>query len=278
MLRFAMCNEAFEGWSFADACRSIRGAGFTGIEIAPYTLGPSPDVRELRAVMAGEGLRFVGLHWLMVSPAGLHVTTPDDLVRQRSWEHVRGLVDLAGDLSGDGVDSPAVMVFGSPKQRGTTLGSTVAEAKRRFAEGLAELAPHAENRGVTLLVEALPADQCDVVQTLAEAAEIVREVGHPAIQTMFDTHNAVDEREAPAQLLERYAPEIRHVHVNELDGRYAGSGNYDFRLVLGTLERMGYGGWVSSEVFDFQPDPVTIANETIHYLQSIYEEIRSHRG
>src|SRR5450432_278205 len=81
-LRHAICNEVFEKWTFADTCRAIRSAGYTGIEIAPFTLADDPAAfpparrRECRAVIASEGLQFVGLHWLMAAPQGLHVTTP----------------------------------------------------------------------------------------------------------------------------------------------------------------------------------------------------------
>ncbi len=271
MLRFAMCNEAFADMGFSDACREVAAAGYQGIEIAPFTLAPSPaDVNsarrhELRAMMRDAGLAFVGLHWLMVSPAGLHATAGDRVLRERSWDHLRALVDLCGDLA----SGPSVMVFGSPKQRGTTGGSSPAEAVQRFEDGLRALAAHAESRRVTILVEALPANQCDVVQSLEEAAAMVRDINHPAIQTMFDTHNAVDEPEPHAALIERYFPLIRHVHVNEMDGRYPGTGDYDFRSVLKTLERLDYTGWISLEVFDFKPNPVIIAREALHYLQSI---------
>ena len=81
-LRHSICNEAFDKWPFAEACRAIRKAGYTGIEIAPFTLAETPaeitpaQRHEYREIMASEGLAFVGLHWLMVSPKGLHVTTP----------------------------------------------------------------------------------------------------------------------------------------------------------------------------------------------------------
>jgi sugar phosphate isomerase/epimerase len=161
------------------------------------------------------------------------------------------------------------MVFGSPKQRATTGGATREEATRRFADGFRELAGHAESRNVTMLVEALPAGQCDVVQTLAEAAAIVREIGSPAVRTMFDTHNAVDETEPHVVLIERYFPLIRHVHVNEMDGRYPGTGDYDFGALLEALERLNYSGWVSLEAMDFRPDPVTIARESLRYLKGL---------
>ena len=273
--RQAICNEAYEKWDFARACKSIRQAGYDGIEIAPFTLAEDPPSlspgarRECRDIIASEGLGFVGLHWLMVSPKGLHVTTPDAALRERSWGHIRGLVDLCSDLGG------GLMVFGSPAQRATTGGSTREEATRRYVDGLASVAPHAGARGVTILVEALPKSQCDVVQTLEEAAGIVREIDHAAIRTMFDTHNAAEEVEPHASLVEKYYDVIRHVHVNEMDGGYCGTGDYDFRPVLDVLRRRDYKGWVSLEAFDFKPGAETIANESLRYLEARISELPS---
>jgi sugar phosphate isomerase/epimerase len=271
MLRFAMCNEAFGETPLPEVCRVLRGAGYTGIEIAPFTLDTAPDTisagrrKEMRCTIEDSGLDFVGLHWLLAGPPGLHVTTPDDLVRMRSWDYIHRLVDLSADLA----DGPSVMVFGSPKQRATTGGSSPEAAVERFVDGLRSVAPHAESRAVTILVEALPSDQCDIIRTLAEAADVVHQMNSPAVQTMFDTHNAADETEPHPQLIERYLPLIRHVHINEMDGRHPGTGDYDFRSILQILERLGYNGWVSLEAFDFTPGGPAIARETLTYLRSL---------
>lgn len=257
----------FQSWSFADAAKFVRSTGYSGLEIAPFTLAETPAAispaqrAEYRNILASEGLSFVGLHWLMVSPKGLHVTTPDRALRDRSWQHIRDLIDLCADLGPNGV-----MVFGSPVQRSTIDGATVEEATARYIEGLSSVAPQAAQRGVTILVEALPLEQADVVNTLAEAAAIVRQIGNPAIQTMFDTHNAVDEKEPHASLVEKYFDVIRHVHVNEMDGRHPGKGDYDFMPVLKTLKRLGYRGWISLEAFDFSFGAETIARESIDFL------------
>lgn len=267
-----MCNEAFEGWDFAEACRTIRKAGYTGIEIAPFTLSsdpasiPAAKRREYCDIIASEGLTFAGLHWLMVAPKGLHITTPDDELRKRGWDLIHSLIDLCADLGNHGV-----MVFGSPVQRGTTGGSTRMEATRHYVEGLAGVAPHACQRGVTILVEALPIGQCDVVNTLDEAAAIVREIDQPSIRTMFDTHNAVDEAEPHNVLVDRYFDLIRHIHINEMDGGYPGTGKYDFKPVFRTLARRGYQGWISLEVFDFKPGAAKIANDSLRYIESQIE-------
>ena len=268
VFRHSICNEAFEKWSFADSCKAIRRAGYTGIEIAPFTLAPAPGEiteaqrAEYRDIIRSEGLTFVGLHWLMVSPKGLHVTGPDAALRCRSWEHIRALIDLCADLGPDGV-----MVFGSPNQRRTTGGLTREQATRNYIDGLAGVAGHAENRGVKVLVEALPVAQSDVVQTLAEAVAIVEEIGSPAIRTMFDVHNAVDELESHAVLVERYFDFLCHVHVNELDGRHCGAGGYDFKPVFEVLRRRGYAGWISLEAFDFTPGPERLANDSLRHLE-----------
>jgi D-psicose/D-tagatose/L-ribulose 3-epimerase len=271
--RYSICNEIFEGTPFHQACRTARTIGYDGIEIAPFTLADSPASlrlakrKQYRGIMSSEGLCFAGLHWLMVAPKGLHVTTPDPGVRARSWQHIRDLIDLCADLGDNGV-----MVFGSPKQRSTTGGSSVEEATKRLQDGLAGVSGHAMERGVTILLEALPLSQCDVVRTLEEATRIVREIGSPSVRTMFDTHNTEDETEPHPELIDRSFEYIRHVHVNEMDGRHPGTGAYDFREVLDVLRRRNYSGWVSLEVFDFSAGAENIARESLSYLKSIAEQ------
>ncbi|MGA2327752.1 MAG: sugar phosphate isomerase/epimerase family protein [Bryobacteraceae bacterium] len=265
--RHSICNELYQGRPFAQTCQSIRQAGYTGIEIAPFTLAvdaatiPPAERRKYASIIQSEGLEFVGLHWLMLGPQRLHVTAPDRALRERSWDYVRRLIDLCADFGPDGV-----MVFGSPKQRGATGGLGREEATRNFVDGLAGVAPHAVERGVTVLIEALSPDQTDVVTSLGEAVALVREIDSPAIRTMFDCHNAIAEPEPHAALVERHFDLIRHVHLNEMDGRHPGTGSYDFKPVLEVLARRGYGGWLSLEVFDFTPGADVIATESLHYM------------
>jgi sugar phosphate isomerase/epimerase len=267
--RHSICNEVYKGWDFRKACQSIRQAGYTGIEIAPFTLAEDPCTltpaqrREYKAIMAEEGLEFVGLHWLMVSPAGLHVTTPDHSLRARSWAHIHDLIDLCADLGSNGV-----MIFGSPKQRTSVGGIAPAEATKHYVNGMATSGHWAAQRGVTLLIEALPPADTDVVTSLDEAARWVEQIANPAVRTMFDSHNAVQETEPHVDLVKRYFPLIRHVHVNELDGKHPGRGDYDFRPVLAELAARDYKGWISLEAFDFSFGAETIANESIRHMEA----------
>jgi D-psicose/D-tagatose/L-ribulose 3-epimerase len=266
--RHAICNEIFERRPHSEACRAIRRAGYGGIEIAPFTLAEDPAAipagqrREIQEIIASEGLQFVGLHWLMVSPKGLHATSPDAAQRGRSWLHIRRLIDLCADLGAGGV-----MVLGSPRQRATSGGLSRGDATHHLVDGLVSVAPQAGERSVIILLEALPRAQCDVVTSLDEAAAIVRAINHPAIRTMFDSHNAIDEAAPHGALVDRHFDLIRHVHVNEMDGRHPGTGTYDFKPVLEVLRRRGYAGWISLEAFDFSAGAERIAEDSLRYLE-----------
>ena len=156
--KLSMCNEAFasanERKSFPETCKAIRNAGYTGIEVAPFSLSDDPIAitaarrREYADAIQSEGLTFAGLHWLLLAPKGLNVVTSDRVIREKSWRHMSHLIDLCADLGQNGK-----MVLGSPDQRKVTGELTRAEAVQYFTDGLAGIAPHAVERGVTVLIE-----------------------------------------------------------------------------------------------------------------------------
>lgn len=271
-LRFAVCNEVFGDIPFAESCRAIKQIGYSGIEIAPFTLADNPvtlttdDRERIRRQIIERGLSFTGLHWLLMSPKGLHATTPDKAIRRATWDFVAGLIDLCSDLTDGRAGANSVMVFGSPQQRSATSGAAPQEAVEILKDELTRIAPHAAERGVVLLLEPLSRSQTNVINTMAEAVEIVKEIDHPAIATMFDVHNAIDEIPSHLELLGEYLPWIKHVHVNEMDGREPGTGEYDFGRLLSFLEKTTYRGWISLEVFDFSRDGREIAKAGFDHL------------
>ena len=276
--RYAMCNESMQGMKWAEQCELLAKAGFRGIEIAPFALAQkgieeiAPRKRQAMVLaMKNAGIECVGLHWLLSPPPrGLHVTTPDAKVRAKSLRYFHKLIDFCGDLGGK------IMVFGSPKGREAVKGISVQEATKYLTESLAGVADHAQQRGVKILLEPLGHNQTDVVNTTAETMKIIEEVHHPALQTMFDFHNTIDEKIPFHEIIEKYFAHLYHVHVQEMDGRYLGAGNgvKDFGRAFQALKDLHYDQWVSLEVFDFSPGPKTIAKESMKALKVIEGKLR----
>jgi sugar phosphate isomerase/epimerase len=215
--------------------------------------------------MKDAGIECVGLHWLLAPPPkGLHFTTPDASVREKTIAYFNELIDFCGDLGGP------YMIFGSPKQR-NTKGISVGEAKKYFADGLVAVADHSQQRGVIILVEPLGKTVTDVVNTLAEASELVDRIDHPAVQMMFDFNNTVDETEPFDVLLRKYYKRIHHVHVQEMGGKHLGTGTAvnDYVKAFQKLKDLKYNKWISLEVFDFSPGGRKIAEESMMVLKQI---------
>ena len=269
MQRFAICNETFQDWPWDRVCRFVAETGYQGIEIAPFTFASAvtdipPEQRsEIRRVAEDAGLEIVGLHWLLASPKGLHIHTRDAALRQRTVDYLRALADFAGD-----VGAP-LMVFGSPFQRKLEDGDR-AGAWERIQDSYRQVLPTLEARNVLLCQESLPAPESDFILTAAEAAQFVRELGHPNVQMMLDVKSMCSEDRPPAEIIREFAPLMRHFHANDANRRGPGFGDTDFRPIAAALREVGYGGYVSVEVFDYSPDPETIARESLRYLKEVF--------
>ena len=97
-MKFATCNEYFEGWKIEDVFDYAAEIGYDGVEIAPFTLASSVDEigsqrrGEIRAAAAAAGVEIVGLHWLLASPEGLYIDHPDDAIRSRTRDYLKELI------------------------------------------------------------------------------------------------------------------------------------------------------------------------------------------
>ena len=266
-MKFAICNETFQGWEWEPTCRYAAKTGYRGIEIAPFTL--AEDIRsldsaarqEIRGVAESNGLEIVGLHWLLVSPKGLSATTADSAVRKETADYLAALADFCGDLGGK------IMVLGSPAQRMIPEGESRETAADRFLETIRPALDRAADRGITLCLEPLPEPDTNFLLTLREARELIEKLGHPAAKTIFDVKSACSEGIPLPDLIREFAPLIAHVHANDSNRRGPGFGSVDFRPILSTLSDVGYDGYVSVEVFDYSPDPETIATESLRNLR-----------
>jgi len=277
-MKFAMCNEFCQGRSFAGACSLAADTGYDGIEIAPFTLAdsvldiPPARRRTVRDTAADHGLEIVGLHWLLVKPEGLHLTGPDAAVRARTVDYLAAEIDFCADVGG------RVLVFGSPNQRNVPDGESYEQAWGRAAEAFRRLGEYAARRNVVFCVEPLAPAETNFLQTAAEAARMVEEVGSPGFRMILDVKAMCGDVEPIPQIIRRCAPYLEHFHANDANLSGPGFGATDFVPIARALREAGYDSWVSVEVFDFSVAPETIARQSLDYLKRVFRQAPDERG
>ena len=266
-MRFAICNELFERWEFDEMCRFVKGAGYEGLELAPFTLAPRiTDLdrarrEELMSIATGAGLEILGLHWLLAGTDGLYLTSPDAAVRARTADYLVALAEATRDLGGD------LMVFGSPKQRSLLPGVTQPQAFDWAVETFRRAMPGVSACGVTICMEPLSSAETDVVNTCDAAIQLAGMVGSANFVLHLDVKAMSSEQTPMAELIRRHAPTAGHFHANDANLRGPGFGDIDFVPIFRELTAAGYDRWVSVEVFDYKPDPQTIARDSIDYMR-----------
>ena len=274
--RIALCNEVLADLPFARQCAMAAALGYDGLELAPYTLDEAPhrlpagQRTGLRRAVTDAGLAVVGLHWLLVTPKGLSITSPDDNVRARTVDVMSGLIDLCADLGG------RVLVHGSPQQRAIADGQSPADAWARARACFAAASEVAAAAGVTYCLEPLSRRETAFVNTVAEAVRMVDEVDSPAFRTMLDTSAAgLSERDPIDRLIAHWFPtgKLAHIQLNDRNRRAPGQGGDGFLPVLAALRRVGYAGAVSVEPFVYEPDGPTTAARAIGYLRGLEEAL-----
>jgi sugar phosphate isomerase/epimerase len=273
-MRYAICNETFEGWDHERVCRFVAGLGYQGLEIAPFTLAPritdvaAPRRRELRCQAEDCGLTLIGLHWLLAKTEGLHLTSPDPAVRQRTADYLGELARCCADLGGD------ILVFGSPAQRRIPAGATRAQATGYAVDTFRRAAPAIGDAGVRLCLEPLSPPEADFLNTAAEGVELIERIDHPSFMLHLDV-KAMSTEETPApELIRTHIRRLGHFHANDPNRRGPGFGSTDFVPIFRALHDSGYQGWVSVEVFDYSPDPEMIARESLRYMRECLGEAK----
>jgi sugar phosphate isomerase/epimerase len=275
-MRIALCNEVIAPMPFPRQCEYAAKLGYDGLEIAPYTLSDEPhrlgaaQIAAARAAASDAGIAVTGLHWLLIKPPGLSISTRDDAIRKKTTDVMLALIDQCAELGG------RYLVHGSPHQRRVDPGESRAAALARAQQSFAAVAARAEKAGVIYCIEPLAADQTPLINTLEEAARIVREIGSPALRSMLDCSAAGRMEKQPlAALVEQWLPQgmIAHVQLNDRNRRGPGQGEQKFAPVLAALKRHRYAGDLAVEPFDYVPDGPGAAARAIGYVRGVLEAL-----
>ena len=268
-MKYAICNETFADWEHARVCNRIAELGYTGLEVAPFTLASriaevSANRRsELRRQAEVAGVKIIGLHWLLAKTEGFHLTSPDAAIRKRTGEYLAELARAAADLGGD------ILVLGSPVQRNLAEGTTRERGNDLAADTISHCLKALEGGKVFLCLEPLTTAETNFMISAAEGVALARQIAHPFVRLHLDVKAMSAEASPVPDIIRANGEYLHHFHANDSNLRGPGFGNVDFQPIFQALRDVRYDGWVSVEVFDYSPDPDTIARESIRYLREV---------
>ncbi|MBH55169.1 MAG: D-tagatose 3-epimerase [Opitutaceae bacterium] len=269
-MKFALCNETFGDVPLAKSARLAAGHGYTGLEIAPFTL--TNDVRSISSAEAQSlgdqvrdaGLDIVGIHWLLAKTEGYHLTSPDPATRQATIDYVKRLADLCQNLGGK------IMVWGSPEQRNLEGDWEYEAAFDRATTVLKATAAHCGELGVTIAMEPLGPTETNFLNTALETIRLCEAVDHPSCRLHLDVKAMSTESGSIGDVIRASRNWTAHFHANDPNFYGPGMGGVKYGPIVEALGETAYDGWVSVEVFKYDPSPDIIAETSIQNLRKFF--------
>ena len=274
-MRYAICNETFEGWDHGRVCAAAAPARLHRPGDRPVHARPADHrrdgrtaARRLRRQAEDAGLTIIGLHWLLAKTEGLMLTSPDAgraAADRRLSRRIGPLLPRPGRrLDGVRLAATAADPAGS-----------YARAGRRLRRGHVSpaLPDDRRRRRPPLPGAACAAPEADFLNTCAEAVEMLDRIDHPNFVLHLDVKAMSSEDGAdsgPDPPTRRPAPAISTPTTPTAAA--PASAPPIFGRSFGRCRRAGYSGWVSVEVFDYTPDPETIARESIRYMRECEDD------
>jgi sugar phosphate isomerase/epimerase len=223
-----------------DAC--ARG-GVPAIAIWRHKLAETGVDRAARLVRDA-GLRVSSLCRGGMFPA---LTAPE---RAAKIEDNRRAIDEAAAVGAEVL----VLVCGAAPDR------DIAGAREMVADGVAAIAPYAEERGVKLGIEPLHpafAAERSCITTLREARQLAERIG-PGVGVVVDVYHVWWDPERTAEIA-RLGSRVVGYHVNDwlvpaqnvlMNRGMMGDGVIELRRIRGEVECAGYQGPIEVEIFN----------------------------
>ena len=273
-IELSYCNEmlADEGKSLAGQARIAAALGCMGLELAPGSIQREPHkmtderIDDVRRTIETQGIVVTGLHWLLAPYPSLSITEPARAEETRVV--LLRLVEMCARLGG------TVLVHGSPGQRQLVDGETATSARARLVEFFKPIAEKCEQLSVTYCLEPLGREETPIVNTVAEACEIVDAVGSDRFLTMIDTSAAGKTEDMPvADLIRKWVPTgaIGHIQVNDTNRGAPGMGEDPFWDIVRAIRAVGWTKPVAIEPFRNAIDATATAATGVATMRAYWE-------
>lgn len=223
-----------------DKLDVLERNGIDCIELSVHQLRSLSDSerRDFKSRLAASPVRFETVNCLI---GGFSLYEDDGLLRSRA--HFDEVLPLFSEF---GVNT---LVFGSGGFRKVPEGYDRERAYEKIREFLRYLSEAVTPYNMTVAVEHLPVRSCNILNTTAEASELVRSVSLPNIRMLVDFWHLFYDGEL-LSALKPLSDILAHVHIaNPIHGYAPAPGDgFDAASVVRALADIGYNGIISAEV------------------------------
>ncbi len=120
---------------------------------------------------------------------------------------------------------------------------------KRSVEVMQPVAEYAAGAGISLSFEFLNRFEIYLLNTAADTARYVSDVGAPNVGVHHDTFHAHIEEKDPAAAIRSAGSRLSHVHISENDRGTPGAGQVRWAESFDALRSIGYDGWLTIEAF-----------------------------
>lgn len=173
----------------------------------------------------------------------LSFTNPDKEVREKAVARILDHIEVARKLG-------AKVIIGS--MRGSIPDKSEYKKYEAFAlECFEKCLSEAENKGVTLLIEAINRYETNFINTVEEALEFIEKTGSRYLKVHVDTFHMNIEEGDMAESIKTAGSLLGHVHFADSNRRYPGMGHIDFKKIIKALKDAGYNGAIAFECLPY---------------------------
>jgi sugar phosphate isomerase/epimerase len=277
-MQLAFSSNAYMHFSIEATIERIASLGYTGIEIladVPHAW-PAGLLEErkqsIRDSLARHKLAISNVNAFMMNAVAdprqpywyPGWTDPDPHYRAIRREHTKRALRLASEIGAPNITT-------EPGGRLTPDQSWDAAAKI-FYDELMPCIEVAEKLGVTLLIEPEP----DLmIERFGEYLRFMERIKSPYVGLNFDIGHAYCVGEDPQDWIEKMAPHTRHYHFEDIAATRVhkhlipGRGAIDFAATLKAIQRTGYNGWITVELYPYIDSPDEAAHEALDYMSKL---------
>jgi sugar phosphate isomerase/epimerase len=276
-MKLAFSTNAFKKYSLEESIKAIADIGYEGVEIlcdVPHAYPPRFGEKQIQSTR-----EFISKYNIQISNLNTFTLYAIKDVYHPSWienekelremriEHTINCIYLAKKIGSKNLSTEP----GGPIDRNTNE-IQIQQLEKLFVNGLTTAALIAKEEKVNILVEPEPSL---LLENSVQFLNFIKKIDSDYVRLNFDIAHFYCVREDPAKLIYELADYIEHFHLADIaynrvhNHLIPGHGSIDFQSIFKAIDKIGYKGFVTVELYPYQENPIYAAKLAHNYLRNI---------